>query len=165
MVGRLTAKRLRELLHYDPVTGVFTWRVDRRGGVKAGDSAGCPNGDGYVHIGIEGRKHKAHRLAFFYMKGRWPRDDVDHVDRDRANNRWSNIRPATGSQNSANAKMPSTNRCGVKGVSAMPNGRYRAQIEHEGRHISLGCYSTIDDARAAYAAGAARIFKDFARIE
>ena len=73
--------RLKELLHYDPFTGIFTWKVTRTGSAKPGTVAGYIKNEGYICIKIDSRSYMAHRLAFLYMLGRWPKGDVLHSTR------------------------------------------------------------------------------------
>ena len=160
----ITALRLRELLEYSPETGHFRWRFDRIfGGVvnaRAGDIAGA-NHQGYVRIRIAGRNYLAHRLAFLYMTGEWPGHLVDHRDRDTSNNRWSNLRQATTSQNAINSRTRADSVLGVKGVHRRPNGRYEAYISRNSRRTYLGVYDTIDEARTARQRAAAMLHGDF----
>jgi len=98
----LTQERLKQLLYYDPDTGDFTWKVNRNTKVQKGDRAGTINTYGYVAIVVCGQRCVAHRLAFLYMEGELPPDKVDHRDRIRNNNKWSNLRHATQSENAQN---------------------------------------------------------------
>ena len=160
----LTAARLRELLSYDPDTGVFRWRVSRPGTRGIGSIAGASDGQGYHQIGIDGRIYRDHRLAWLYMTGEWPADDVDHINRDRGDCRFANLREATRSQNNANAKRPSDNTSGYKGVSFdKRRGRWHAYISHGGRRKNLGMFDTAVAAYEARLAAAARLHGEFAR--
>ena len=104
----LTAEWLRAVLDYDPKTGLFHWRIDR-GGRKAriGALAGSFDATGYIQIMIDGKNYKAHRLAWLYVTGNWPIGDIDHLNGERANNRWSNLREATKSINQQNPQRGS----------------------------------------------------------
>jgi HNH endonuclease len=156
----LTAGRLRELLHYDPLTGLFTWllTVGRRG--KAGRVAGCVNeATGYVVVRIDGANYQAHRLAWFYMTGDWPTVLIDHEDTDNGNNLWTNLREATHSQNQCNRGSNCRNTSGYKGVSWMARQRkWRAVV---GR-THLGCFTDKEQARLAAVAGRIKHHGDFA---
>lgn len=101
-VKHLTADYLREILRYDPLTGIFTWKVDR-GGQKVGDVAGCVNGRGYVLIKIDGVKYTAGRLAYLYMQGEpvEPHIEIDHHNQIKSDNRWENLSPVTHAENIA----------------------------------------------------------------
>lgn len=122
----ITATRLRELLHYDPETGLFTWKVARQG-TRAGAFAGALN-HGYLRITIDWRHYPAHRLAWLYMTGEWPADLIDHINLVSDDNRFVNLRQATRAQNMHNSARPRTNTSGVKGVSRYA-GRWKAQIK------------------------------------
>lgn len=153
----LTAARLRELLHYDPDTGVFTNLVTRNNNSAiAGDTAGTLS-HGYIQIRIEGTIFKAHRLAFLYMNGSFPLGYVDHINRVRNDNRWCNLRDVTNSFNMQNVvRCNRNNVTGRRGV--MPHGSgFRAQIMLNGKTTSLGTYRTIEDAAKAYEAAKAVI--------
>lgn len=168
--------RLKQLLCYDPETGLFTWAVDVICGrgrghpiVKAGDVAGgvssAPH-TSYVFIGVDGKRFAAHRLAFIYMIGVAP-DIVDHIDGNGLNNSWENLRAATKSQNAANSKTPVDNKVGVKGVMRDKHGKkWVAQIKPSGhRSTHLGTFDTIEEASAAYERAARMHFGEFARTE
>lgn len=157
----LTQAKLKELLRYDPDTGLFTWLVSRKR-VKAGDVAGTTYTNGYVIVRIDGKANSAHRLAWFYMTGEWPADQIDHIDRDKANNRWGNLRPATSLQNIAN--RGSWSKSGFKGVYK-PIGRndYRTEIRINGKRKLLGYFKTPEEAHAVYLKAANDIHGEFAR--
>lgn len=112
----LTQRRLRALLRYDPATGIFINKVDRAARSPAGSVAGSANAQGRVYIKVGDKLYQAHRLAFLYMTGRWPRGMVDHRDTDPSNNRWGNLRDATRSQNGMNRGAPASSATGIKGV-------------------------------------------------
>ncbi len=157
----LSHKYLLSILSYDKISGNFVWLVSC-GTVKAGRIAGCLRKDGYVQIIIGKRKYKAHRLAWFYVHGEWPRERLDHEDNCQSNNRWDNIRPATHSQNMANRKLNSNSSTGYKGVSAR-DGRYRAYVNKDGFRHWLGVYSTVEEAATVAASKALELHGAFAR--
>lgn len=147
----LTAQRLRELLHYDPDTGVFRWRNPRG---KAGNkpSAGSRDSGGYVKIGIAGHDYRAHRLAWLYVRGVWPDGQVDHKDGDPGNNAIGNLRDvpqAVNQQNQRSAHFDSKH--GLMGVTQRKTG-WIARINIEGVHHYLGVFPTQESAHAAYLA-------------
>jgi hypothetical protein len=150
MSETLTAERLRELLHYNPETGVFTWRVNHRS-VKAGSVTGCPSSSGYLRIVVDGRLYTAHRLAWLYEYGAWPKDQIDHVDGVRSNNAIRNLRSCTRAENMQNQRPPSTNSSGYLGVSWRGGSKpWRAQICWARRVINLGNFPTPEEAHEAY---------------
>lgn len=158
----LTQARLKELMQYDPETGVFT-RLSGRGGKPAGGFVGGPDKDGYWMISVDGVRYKAHRLAFMYMLGRWPQGDVDHINRTTGDNRWSNLREASRSQNMANVGTTKANKSGYRGVSWVETKkRWKAQIRRGGTNCHIGYFKTPEDASAAYEAAARECHGDFA---
>lgn len=163
----ITAARVRELLNYDPGTGIFTWKVKRRS-VNAGAVAGSLRPDGRWKIEVDRREYKAHRLAWLYVNGEWPPLDLDHEDNDPSNNRIANLRPATGSQNQGNKRKPRSNTSGYKGVSWFKykhkdGGKWHAQIMKAGKRVHLGFFDDPEQAHAAYVEAAQRLQGEFAR--
>ncbi len=157
----LTAERLRELLHYDRITGLFTYRVTR-GNRVAGSVAGslC---DGYIHIKVDNVLHKAHRLAWLYMTGEWPVEEIDHEDRCRSNNVWYNLRPATKSQNQANRGRNVNNKSGFKGVHFHRlTGKWAAALTCGGARMHLGLFNTPEEAHEVYSGKIKESFPQFA---
>lgn len=152
----LTAQRLRELLHYDPETGVFTWKVDRTTRVRAGMEAGSLYKLGrtqYRYIMIDFKQHRAHRLAWLYVHGVWPAAFLDHVNGDGADNRMVNLRQATCAENSqaANKRMLPQNTSGYRGVSYhAERGRWMASIAFNRKRKWLGSFATAEEANEAY---------------
>jgi hypothetical protein len=171
----LTHERLTELLHYDPETGVFTWRIDRtcgRGRVsrRAGDVAGgehkAEGQRSYVRIRVDGRMYKAHRLAWFYMTGFWPPETIDHEDTNGLHNAWENLRSCGQTHNHGNMRKPKDNTSGFKGVSFYRRDRnWDARISCHGVQYYLGRFDRREDAAAAYATAARELFGQFARTE
>lgn len=141
----ITAERLRELLHYDPVSGVFTWRENAM-------PADIKHGPGYSGVTIDGKPHLSHRLAWLYMTGEWPRHEIDHQDRAKRNNAWDNLRDVTRSTNAQNRQVKRGSASGYLGVQRNRN-RWQACIALEGRvRISLGTRDTPEEAYALYLA-------------
>ncbi len=144
----LTAKTLRQQLRYSKAKGTFTRLVAQCNRVKVGDTAGGLDAYGYVMIRVNGKKYRASRLAWLYVKGKWPRKQVDHRNGNPADNRWRNLREATNSQNQQNRHRTS-NRSGVMGVRIL-RGKYQARITVEKQPIHLGTFDTLGAAKAAY---------------
>ena len=165
----LTQVRLKELLAYDPKTGVFT-RVGARGNGgywRAGSIAGSVNKvNGYVEIWVDKKSYTGHRLAFLAMTGEFPSQNVDHIDLNRSNNVWANLRASTQLQNTWNMPKSKSNTSGFKGVSRRKDtGRWGARIKAEGQYLSLGSFDTPTAAAEAYRQAAVRFRADFARCE
>ena len=164
----LTQERLREVLHYDPSTGIFTWlkRISIRivVGARAGTSSGEQEG-GRRQIGVDGVHYREHRLAWLYMTGEWPHPEVDHKNMDASDNRWENLREATPVQNQGNKHAYANSRSGVKGVYWHTAAkRWAAVIRMNRKSQHLGLFDDIEGASAAYAAAASDYFGQFARV-
>ena len=164
----LTAGRARELFHYDPETGALTWRVTKRSR-RAGTVAGsiwkdAKRGRRYWDVKADKVRYRAHRVIWLWMTGEWPIADVDHIDGDGLNNRWSNLRGASRSQNLGNSQRKRNNALGVKGVIFNKSrNKFQAQICHKGKYRMLGLFDSIEQAAAAYASAARHYFGEFAR--
>jgi hypothetical protein len=130
----LTQDILKRRLHYNHITGVWTWKIAtiKR---KAGTIAGHTMYKGYVIISLFNKTYTVQTLAYLYMEGVFPPEgyEVDHIDTDKANNVYSNYRLATRTEQTWNSKMPITNKTsGIKGISADKQGNYRAEISVHG---------------------------------
>lgn len=147
----LTAARLRELLKYDPETGVFTW-VARIKGIKPGSTAGCQRKDGYIVLRVDRSLHPAHRLAWLYVHGEHPKADIDHIDGNPSNNAISNLRDVSRSINNQNQRRPhSKNKSGHLGVSREKGGKlWEARIKGPDGVVRRGHFATPELAHAAY---------------
>jgi hypothetical protein len=159
--GNLSQSRLRDILHYDPLTGVFTWRIALSKRTPIGSVAGNRGKAGYVYIRIAGSNYAAHRLAWIYMTGEWPPLEVDHVDGSRDKNEWDNLRLASSSQNNANRRTPLSKEHGLKGVR-FNDGRWEARIQIKGSRVSLGRFSSAQEAQDAYRSAALEHFGPYA---
>jgi hypothetical protein len=146
----LTAHQLRELLAYDPITGVFTRLARTANSVKVGSVAGSDDGSGYLRICVSGSVQKAHRLAWLYVYGLWPTGDIDHIDGNPSNNRIANLRDVTTSVNMQNQRRArSDNASGFLGVSRVKD-RWRADINTNGKSFYIGLFDSPAVAHAAY---------------
>jgi len=151
---------IRSAFILDDVTGELRNRADRNK-AKAGAVAGCARPDGYRQVCIAGVTLLVHRVAFALANGRWSLNEVDHKDGDRSNNRPSNLREATKSQNGANKRLC---RDGLKGASwCSRSQKWRASIRKDGKFIHIGSYDTAESAHAAYVDAARRYHGEFAR--
>lgn len=111
----LNQEKLKELVHYDPETGLLT-RKTRFGTRQIGDVMGKNWCVGYVRVSLLCERYSAHRLAFLYMEGRWPKS-IDHINHIRTDNRWINLREVDQAENTKNIKLSSRNKSGVTGIS------------------------------------------------
>lgn len=159
----ISQERLKELLAYDPSTGFFTWREDRGNGVLPGDRAGSIQVSGHRSIDVDGKKQRAHRLAFLYMTGAMPTKLVDHIDRDRDNNAWANLRETDDSGNCRNRGMGKNNTSGIKGVFwHVTSSKWVASIGVNGKTVHIGSFEDKEKAAEAYAAAAANMHGEYA---
>ena len=147
----LTQEQLKKLLRYDKDTGVFHW-IEFRNGRAVSESVAGSFGGGYVHIKVNKKSYLAHRLAWLYVHGQWPKKSIDHKDMNRSNNCISNLREATEVQNGQNRRSPqSNNSSGLLGVFRLKNRKnWRAQIRVNCKQIYLGVFPTAQEAHEAY---------------
>jgi HNH endonuclease len=159
----LTLARLREVLHYDPGTGVFTWKVARPPHCVIGSRAGTITKLGYRAVTVLGHRLLEHRLAWFYQTGTWPKDQIDHRNCNGQDNRFANLREARQYDNIANRPAHRDSSTGLKGVHR--NGRrWSASILNCGKKHYLGTFDTPEEAHSAYAAVATKLCGEFARV-
>ena len=145
----ITQSELKELLSYCPETGIFTWKKRRGGSAKKGSAAGWLS-NGYTRIAVNGKEFAAHRLAWLYQFGTLPNDSIDHINHERSDNRISNLRECTTSDNAKNMSMHKSNSSGVTGVSWDKKTKaWKACIHANGRKINLGTYESMPDAEYA----------------
>ena len=147
----LTAQQLREHLHYDPATGIFTRLKKTARPAIVGSVAGTVTTGGYRRIGIDGKKYKEHRLAWFYFYGCWPKNHIDHIDGNPSNNSISNLRDVTSSVNAQNQKKATARNLstGLLGTSASGK-RWQAMIQVNKVTTHLGFFNTPELAHDAY---------------
>lgn len=159
----ISHSELTRLLDYDPNTGIFTWAVDKQYNARRGQVAGNKIKRGYWKVTVAGKSYSAHRLAWFYCYREWPTREMDHIDRDRTNNRLANLRLATRIENAGNMWRERQNTSGHKGVFWHKRGRkWMASIKYRGEAIYLGLFETVEDARNAYVNKAKELFGEFA---
>lgn len=166
MHKRPCAETVRAKFHYDPETGHFH-RKKAFGKLPAGSISGCLRlRDGYWFVSMNGRQYLAHRLAWLYVHGEWPACQIDHANGDRRDNRLSNLRLCTISENRWNSKIRERNTSGYKGVTWDVNRKkWMAQIMAHRRKRHLGRFNTREEAHAAYQAAALKLHGEFARFE
>lgn len=160
----LTQSHLKELLHYNPVTGYFVWNKSLRNNALVGAIAGSVMAAGYIRVGIHGKLYLAHRLAFLYMTGEWPIEHVDHKDMCTSNNKWSNLRECSHSENHLNTFKPSNNTSGYKGVAWNKRANKWSVNIQFGKKYFLGNFNCKHDAAEAYNKKAIELHGEFVRL-
>jgi len=156
--------QLKSILHYNPDTGEFI-RIEGAGSARVGDVAGAITPYGYLRISVKSKLYFAHRLAFLYMTGNWPSDQLDHINRIRDDNRWNNLRECNQSENSANGSSRKNNTSGFKGVCwNNRDKKWQAGIGFEGKMIAIGLYKQKEQAALAYNEKALELFGEFAYL-
>lgn len=158
---------LKSMLLYAPLRGVFYWILPPLGHAELlGEEAGSPTptrgGKAYHHIQIDGVKHKRSRLAFLYMEGRWPSDQIDHISGNSLDDRWINLRDVTATQNAWNHKKRARRLDMPMGVRVNSSGRFAARIGVNGKQIQIGTFDTIEEAASAYQLGRKKYYGEFA---
>jgi hypothetical protein len=154
-------KTLTEVLDYDPKTGIFIWKIDANARKKKGSRAGFRNsGSGYRHICIFKERFVEHRVAWFYVHGKWPEHEIDHIDRRRYNNAIDNLREATRMQQNGNWSPRSNNTSGVRGVVRSGNF-WVAYITDNYKKKNLGYFPDRESAHAAYVEAARKKWGHF----
>lgn len=167
-MSTITCARLKELLDYDPHTGLFHWKQYRRGrgGLRCpGDVAGYERKSGYVSIRLDGADHLAHRLAWLYVNGSFPTQGIDHRDGVRSNNCFSNLREVTPEENQHNRHFASKScKSGILGAwaSSKKDGKFRSAIKVGVNIVHLGYFDSKEEAGAAYQKAKLQMHKGFA---
>lgn len=158
----LTQERLKELLSYDPESGIFRWTTENKNGLQF-QPAGFVNSYGYVHIWISGKRHLAHRLAWLYVFGEFPVGVIDHINRNKADNRLCNLREVSQRENLENVvKARRNNKSGLLGAYFDTcKGRWVARITVKGRKVRLGYFGSAEDAHSAYMAAKRKLHEGY----
>ena len=155
----ITRERLMELLNYSPETGLFTWRI-QRGKMRTGSRAGRVWDTGYNVVMLDGKNYLCGRLAWFYVHNEWP-EQIDHKNRNRADDRIDNIRVATQSLNNANRTKDA--RCRYRGAYPRRKG-WMSKIKCAGKVTYLGKFQSEEQAARAYDRAARQMFGQFAQL-
>jgi len=157
----LTQTRLKELLEYDPNTGIFYRIKNLQGAGFVGDQAGSP-AQGYLTIMIDGRNYRCHRLAWLYVYGEFPNEFIDHINRIKTDNRIINLRIASKKQNAENVGVQKNNKSGYRGVFwNKQKSKWQSKIKHNGQFIHLGFFDDPLLASHAHTQKAYELFTHF----
>lgn len=161
----LTHKEALEILAYDGESGLLTWKIRAKSTRPIGSLVGSLRKDGYLGTAIRGKHYLLHRLAWFWMTGEWPSHEIDHINGDKADNRWSNLRAATRHQNIQNRGPHRDNSAGMKGVHfSKKEQKWVAQIYAAGQRRRLGCFDCPAAASFAYQIAAEKFHGEFAQL-
>ena len=143
---KLTQEELKKVIRYDPETGIVTWKINK-GRAKKGDIVCYDNGKGYVRLILNGNRYYVHRLAFLYMEGYLPENQIDHINRNPSDNRWCNLREVSHSCNMRNCNVSKNNKSGITGVFwENKRKKWVSQIKINRKLIFLGHFTNKFDA-------------------
>lgn len=143
----MTHKEAREYFNYDPDTGGLTWKKSPGGGTKSGENTGRTLVKGYRHLRFRGVRYAEHRVIWLLLNGYFPEHEVDHINRNREDNRLVNLREVTRACNSKNIGIKNSNTSGVTGVYySNQRGKWVAQIRTEGKQYNLGRFLSLTSA-------------------
>ncbi len=143
----ITQKQIKELIHYDKDSGVFTWKVDRQNIAKKGMVAGSSASDNYLVLTLFNKQYKAHRIAWMYEYGHFPKDNIDHINGNKKDNRIINLRDVTSLINHKNMSIDKRNKSGKTGVTWHKlSKKWIANISVDKRLVHLGYFENIEDA-------------------
>lgn len=158
----ITHTRLKQLLDYNPETGLFTWLEQYNSRTIVDSTAGTVDSGGYIKIQIYGKQYRGGRLAWFYMTGEWPLEYIDHKDGNRANDAWCNLREATYSESTHNRYLP-VGESGLRGVRRIHSDppRWEARIAVGYHRTTLGTFDSAEEAHAAYLAASNNLHGKF----
>lgn len=144
----ISQEELKRMLAYDPVTGLFSWLINRKGSALVGAVAGNQTKVGYVHIKVNNRRYAAHRLAWLYMTGEWPLSQIDHISGVKSDNRWWNLRDVSVAINNQNRhRANKNNSTSILGVYAGRSGGFSASITRDFITYDFGTFDTADAAK------------------
>lgn len=162
----LTAEEARRLFYYNPDTGSLTWKVTKGSVALAGQSPKSLGAHGYPRVFVNGKHYRQHRVIWLIVTGKWPEQYIDHINGERSDNRWCNLRAATQSENMHNSRKPVTNTSGRKGAFwSKASQKWMSQIKVNGRMVYLGLFASVDEAGDAYANAARRYYGEYARVD
>lgn len=150
----ITQEELKKFLHYNPETGIFVWLIKPAKSIRIGDVAGTVHidkgGKNYIRIRLNHKRYRAHRLSWLYMTGEFPDNDIDHINGDGIDNRWSNLRDVTATENKKNTRIQSNNTSGICGVRLDTRSeKWIAVIKVNYNKKHLGCFDNIFEAACA----------------
>ena len=162
----MTQDELKEILDYDPETGIFRWKVSKNQHAKIGEVAGTLHPSGYRYVKINEKPYPEHRLAWLYVYGKWPEDMIDHINGFKDDNRIENLREATRSENFCNRTKYNNNTSGIKGVCWHKiSKKWQARIRINNKNKHLGLFDSPEEAYEAYCKAAKELHGEFANCD
>jgi hypothetical protein len=161
---KVNLEEARRLLSYCPSSGILTWKVDVARNVKAGRVAGYKQKNpGYTLLSINGKNYMAHRLAWLIYYGSWPKNEIDHINGKKSDNRIKNLRDCTHQENLSNTSTYANNSSGVKGVGwDKKNSKWKAMVKYKSKIYYFGLYEDIEEAATAVRNGREKLHGEFA---
>lgn len=159
----ITQSELKQILDYNPDTGIFTWKINKGGKAKCGTIANSIDSKGYIRIQINNKRNSAHRLAWLYIYGSFPNNMIDHINGNKIDNRIYNLREATVNENQYNRKVPINNTSGIKGVYFdKSRNKWVAELKCNSKKIHIGRFNDIELAQIAINEARNKYHKEFA---
>ena len=159
----ITQSELKELLDYNQDTGIFTWKKNVSSRARVGDIAGSLSQAGYMNIVISKKKYSSHRLAWFYIYGEFPSNDIDHINNNKSDNRIINLREATRNQNNCNRNIQKNNKSGVKGIYKHTQyDKWVAEIKINKKSIYLGVFDNLELAKLVISEARNKYHREYA---
>ena len=148
---KLTQERLKQVVSFEPTTGIFI-RILKAKRAVVGKELGYKKSNGYIALSIDGQKYFAHRIAWLYVYGEFPKHDIDHIDGDRTNNKIKNLRDVSRTENLQNLKIAKSHNksTGVLGAYLHNCGKFMSRIKVNKKDVYLGLFDTVEQAQQAY---------------
>jgi len=149
-MSKIVIETLKASLTYEPGTGLLAWVKPTRKSIRPGAVAGTPTHNGYVQVGFNGSVYYAHRLAWLLTHGVWPADEVDHINGIKDDNRLTNLRVVSSTENSRNIAKRNTNTSGVIGVTwDKARAKWKVMIGVNRKNVNIGRYTSLKEATGA----------------
>lgn len=163
-MAKINQNYLKDILSYDPETGVFTWIVSPTNSIQVNSQAGTLHDSGYIKISIGNKCYRAHRLAWLYVHGEWPAKFIDHINGNRSDNRLCNLRQATPGENKHNQTAPINNTSGFKGVTwHKQQKKWNVKMKINKKRINIGSFDDLEFAGLVASEARSKLHGEFAR--
>lgn len=161
----ITQEIVKSLFEYDEHTGIFKRKTGKHQGVKNIEKIGYINDKGYLLISVLNKRYRAHRLAWLYMTGKMPVDQIDHINLNRLDNRFCNLRECNNEENNRNSRKKSTNTSGFRGVHFnKQTNKWQARARVNGKRHHIGLFNSAEEAGIAYEKYISNNHGDFANL-